>query len=113
MQGLRRLRPAIIGALPSGRPVGLEPEGDIATVKMITDQGPGGGFINYPSYWGQDVSPDQGLRLARRHNYPMPEYPTEEAAVRAAIANSRKTGQQYRYPGYGLRMQPLPVELPE
>lgn len=109
--GLRMYSPAIVGALPSGRPVGREPNGDIATVKMMTDTTPSGTFINYPSYWAQDVNPLQALALALRNNYPMPEYPTEEEAVQASIRNSRSTGQRYRYPGYGLRVSALPVDL--
>lgn len=110
--GIQPYKPAIVGALKSGRPVGLEPNGDIATVKMATFDAPGGGFINAPTYWAQNVSPEHGLALALRNNYPMPVHPTEQAAVQAAIGNSRKTGEQYRWPGYGLRVDALPVELP-
>lgn len=110
--GMRLHREAIVGALRNGRPVGLMPEGDIATVKMGTFGVPGG-YVNAPTYWGQDIPDSHALDVARRNNYPMPLYETEKAAETAAIENSRKTGGAYRWPGYGLRMHVNPVEWNE
>lgn len=109
MLGLHPLQLALIGALRNGRPVGLEPEGDIATVKMGTFRTPQG-FMNAPTYWGQDLPAGQELRIAERNNYPLKAYPTEQAAEKAAILNSRKTGENYRWPGYGLRMYVNPID---
>jgi hypothetical protein len=102
-QGVRMNRLALVGALRSGRPIGLEPDGSIATVKMGTFETPEG-FMNVPTYWGGDLPEERAIDIARRNKYPMPTYRTEEAAVRAAERNSRRAGREAQFPGYGLRM---------